>query len=286
MRWRCGLVALAALALGACSSSGPGAGGPTIALLVPDAASGRYVKRLCGACRVAYANAAGDAARQQQQAEDALAQGADVLVLDPVDGAAAAPIVDKAHAAGVPVISYDALVRNARPDYYVAIDDASAARAQARSLLDRLPAGGGIVMLNGAANDGNATTLKVAAHSVLDGSGHRILREYDTPGWSARAARSEIDDAIARLGTNGFAGIYAASGAIGAGATAALRANGIAPAAIAVSTPAPRPTAALARRAAEWAVALARGARPDGANATVDNGTTDVPAFLIAVRPG
>ena len=47
------------------------------------------------------------------QAEAALTKGAEVLVLDPVDGAAAGAIVTQANAADVPVISYDRLIIDA-----------------------------------------------------------------------------------------------------------------------------------------------------------------------------
>ncbi|HET8926387.1 MAG TPA: ABC transporter substrate-binding protein, partial [Microbacterium sp.] len=80
-----------ALPLAACA---PAASSEIIALLLPDAKTARYetfdrpvfearVAEL-GDYRVTYANADGDAAKQQQQAESALASGARVLVLDPV----------------------------------------------------------------------------------------------------------------------------------------------------------------------------------------------------------
>ena len=52
---------------------------------------------------------------QQNQAEAALAGGATVLVLDPVDGATASAIIAKAKARQVPVISYDRLISSTRP---------------------------------------------------------------------------------------------------------------------------------------------------------------------------
>ena len=80
------------------------AGRGKIALLLPESKTTRYealdrplfeakVKELCPDCEVLYSNADQDAAKQQQQAEAALTNGAKVLVLDPVDGAAAASIV-------------------------------------------------------------------------------------------------------------------------------------------------------------------------------------------------
>ena len=103
------LVVIAAIALTSCggddetttSASSPAAGGGgTIALLLPENKTARYetqdrplfeakVKELCPDCEVLYSNANQDATQQQSQAEAALSNGADVLVLDPVDFASA-----------------------------------------------------------------------------------------------------------------------------------------------------------------------------------------------------
>jgi D-xylose transport system substrate-binding protein len=68
------------------------------------------IAELCSDCEVLYHNAQNeDAARQQQQAEAALTEGAAVMVIAPVDGKAAKAIADRAKAKGVPVISYERL---------------------------------------------------------------------------------------------------------------------------------------------------------------------------------
>src|SRR4051812_25885274 len=76
-----------------------------VALLLPENKTARYesqdrplftqkLKQLCPKCKLIYANADQDASKQQSQAEAALTQGAKVLVLDPVDAASAASIVN------------------------------------------------------------------------------------------------------------------------------------------------------------------------------------------------
>ena len=52
---------------------------------------------------------------QNQQAENLLTQGVDVLVVVPHNGEIAASIVESAKAQGVPVIAYDRLIAAARP---------------------------------------------------------------------------------------------------------------------------------------------------------------------------
>ncbi|MCA1815076.1 MAG: substrate-binding domain-containing protein, partial [Acidobacteria bacterium] len=61
----------------------------------------------------------GDDRLQLNQAENMLTQGVDVLIVAPHNGVAAAAIVEAAHKQGVPVVSYDRLIRNADVDLYV-----------------------------------------------------------------------------------------------------------------------------------------------------------------------
>jgi D-xylose transport system substrate-binding protein len=297
-------------------SSSSGGGGKTIALLLPENTTARYessdhplfvknVKALCPDCKVLYSNATQDAAKQQQQAEAALAQGANVLVLDPVDGAAAAAIVNQANAKKVPVVSYDRLLLNSKPDYYVEFDSTSVGKLQGQALVDKLKADkktGNIVMINGDPADNNAKLFKAGAHSVIDKSGFKVGKEYDTPGWTPAKAQTEMDQAISALGKNGFVGVYAANDGTGGGAIASMKGAGI--------DPSTRPTTGqdaelagiqrvlsgeqyltiykpvvpMSKKAAEWAVALAQGKTPTGSNTTEDNGKVKVPTFKIDVQ--
>src|SRR5215471_14063560 len=68
-------------------------------------------------CEVQVAN--GDDALQTKQADNLLTKGVDVLIVAPHNGQIAASIVEAAHKQGVPVISYDRLIRNADVDLYV-----------------------------------------------------------------------------------------------------------------------------------------------------------------------
>src|SRR5258707_6574062 len=64
-------------------------------------------------------SANGDDKTQNQQAENLLTQGVDVLVVIPHNGEVAASIVDSAKRQNVPVIAYDRLIRNSEPDLYI-----------------------------------------------------------------------------------------------------------------------------------------------------------------------
>jgi D-xylose transport system substrate-binding protein len=223
---------------------GGGGGEKKIALLLPETKTTRYeaqdrplfeakVRALCGDCQILYSNADQDAALQQNQADAALTNGAKVMVLDPVDSASAASIVAKAKAQNVPVISYDRLITNADIDYYISFDNVAVGKLQGETLVKKLKddgKSGSIVMINGAPTDNNAKLFKQGAHSVIDASGFKVGKEYDTPDWSPDQAQNEMEQAITALGKSGFVGVYAANDGTGGGAIAAMKGAGIDPA--------------------------------------------------------
>jgi D-xylose transport system substrate-binding protein len=236
-----------ALALTGCAGIMGGDGtadgsGAKIALLLPDAKTARYEtfdrpmfeQRIAelGAYQVLYSNADQDAAKQQQQAESALAAGAQVLVLDPVDSKAAISIVSAANAQGVPVISYDRLIGGGKLAYYVSFDNEKVGRLQATAFVDALRTdgngSGGILMVDGSPTDNNATLFAKGAHSIIDPSGLHVLAEYQTPDWSPDKAQAWVSGQISQYG-NQIKGVYAANDGIAGGAVSALHAANVTP---------------------------------------------------------
>jgi D-xylose transport system substrate-binding protein len=219
-----------------------------VALLLPETKTTRYesadrpdfeakFKDLCPNCEIIYSNANQDANTQLSQAEAALTNGAQVMVLDPVDSAAAAVIADKAKAQGVPVIAYDRLILNSDGvNYYISFDNEKVGQLQAQSLVDKLDQMGiqdpTIVMINGSPTDNNAKLFKEGAHSVFDplvkDGKLTIAKEYDTPDWSPDQAQNEMQQALTALG-NKVDGVYAANDGTASGAIAAMKAAGVDP---------------------------------------------------------
>jgi D-xylose transport system substrate-binding protein len=298
-------------------SGGGGDKGGKIAFLLPESKTARYetqdrplfeknVKALCSSCEVVYSNADQDASKQQQQAEAALTQGVKVMVLDPVDGAAAAAIVSQANSKNVPVISYDRLLLNSKPDYYVEFNSPTVGKLQGQALVDKLKEDGkkgSIIMINGAPTDNNAKLFKEGAHSVIDSSGFKVAKEYDTPDWSPDKAQSEMEQAITAVGKGKFVGVYAANDGTAGGAIAAMKSAGIDPKTVPVTgqdaevagiqrilageqyMTVYKPIPPMAKKAAEWAVMLAQGKKPTDATDKENNGKIDVPTLKIDVTP-
>lgn len=284
----------------------------TIALLLPESKAARYesvdrpsfeqtVARRCPECRVLYANADQDAARQQQQAESALTQGAAVLVLDAVDATAAIGIVQQAAARGVPVIAYDRFIADAPLDYFVGVDGARVGRLQGEALVTALATRrtgpsterDGILVVNGSPTDPNSVRFKAGLSAALAGTPIDVLAEYDTPDWSPDKAQAWVSDQLTQYGARVEA-VYAANDGEAGGAISAMLSAGFDPVAPVTGQDAElaavqriisgtqlmtvyRALSEQGRTAAELAVRVARGQHPV---ATARLG--GVPALLLA----
>lgn len=241
----------AALALSACSSdtsnsSDDGSNKASafkIGLLLPETAVARYegkdkpyfedkLKELCPDCELLYANANSDPAKQQQQANSMLTQQVDVLVVDPMDGVAAASIVNAAKAVDVPVVAYDRLIKSKDLTYVISNDYHKVGVLQGQSLVDKLkadkvdPSAGGILMMNGATTDNNAGNIKAGAMSVLKDSGYKILADIDT--WDPAEAQQWVAGQITKF-RDQIVAVYSANDGNAGGAIAALKAAGVNP---------------------------------------------------------
>ena len=217
----------------------------TVAFLMPDEGSTRYEQhdfpgfkaemgKLCPDCKVVYQNANGVVAQQQQQFNSVMSQGAKVIVLDPVDSAAAASLVHMAQSQGVKVIAYDRPIPSTPANYYVSFDNEDIGRSIARSLVQRLKemgvstSTGGLLEVNGSPVDAAAGLIKKGSHEGIEGSGYKTLAEYDTPDWAPPKAQQWVGGQITRFGSQ-IVGVVAANDGTAGGAIAAFKAAGVNP---------------------------------------------------------
>src|SRR5579883_1760897 len=201
------------------SSSGAngGKGCKKIGVLLPETASSarwdnndrpqleqQIPQQLPGAT-VDYNNAEGNADTQLSQAEADLTKGDCILVVAPVDSVAAAQIVTKAKAQGVPVIAYDRLIQSKDLAYYVSFDNVKVGELQGQYIADHYKqyvttGHNNLVMINGAQTDNNALLFYKGATTVLNPliSSGALKKVYDqyTPGWDNPTAQNEMNGAL------------------------------------------------------------------------------------------
>lgn len=243
MNYRNIFIALATIS-GGISASAQAAESATVAFLMPDQASTRYeqhdfpgfkaeMSKLCAECKVIYQNANASATLQQQQFNSVIAQGAKIIVLDPVDSSAAAALVENAQAQDVKVIAYDRPIPDKPADFYVSFDNEGIGYAISQSLVNHLqesgvPKGAGVLQINGSPTDAAAGLIRDGIHRGLKASGYTTLAEFDTPEWAPPKAQEWAAGQITRFGDK-IKGVVAANDGTGGGAIAAFKAAGVQP---------------------------------------------------------
>jgi D-xylose transport system substrate-binding protein len=244
-------------------------------------------------------SADGDDNVQNQQAENLLTQGVDVLVVIPHNGEVAASIVDSAKRESVPVVSYDRLIRNSEPDLYVSFDNEKVGELQARYLLDRVPKGN-YVLIGGAPTDNNALLFRKGQMNVLNPAISRgdvhVVSDQWARDWLASEALKHMENALTQANNNVVA-VVASNDAVAGGAIQALGEQKLAGKVLVSGQDADlaglqrivagtqsmtvyKAVAQLANRAAEAAVSLARHENI-ATTATVNNGKVDVRSILL-----
>ncbi|HEV8588710.1 MAG TPA: substrate-binding domain-containing protein [Pyrinomonadaceae bacterium] len=173
-------------------------------------------------CDVLVAN--GDDSTQVNQAETFLTQGVDVLIVAPHNGQIAASIVEAAHKQGVPVISYDRLIRNADVDLYVSHQVVKIGQMQAQYALDHAPQGN-YILIGGSPTDNNALLLRDGQMQILKPAKDRgdinIVTDQFAKEWKAEEALRITEDALTKTNNN-IQAIVASNDGTAGGAISAL----------------------------------------------------------------
>src|SRR5215203_2800959 len=245
-------------------------------------------------------NAQNDKSAQQQQAEQAITNGAKILLLVNLDSGSGAAIQANANSQGVKVIDYDRLTLKGQADYYVSFDNVAVGKLQGQGLVDCLNdkkvSNPKIAELNGSPTDNNATLFKQGYDSVLDpmyksGKATKVA-DQSVPDWDNQKALT-IFEQMLQKSNNKIDGVLAANDGLGNAAVSALKARKL------KQIPVTGQDATLqgvqnivngdqcmtvykaikkeADAAAKIAIALAKGEPPQVSD-SINNGKKDVPA--------
>jgi len=218
-----------------------------IAVLLPDTSSSarwenddrRYFEQAFNAAGVKYTivNAEGDARVQQTQAEQAITNGARVLLLVNLDSGSGAAIIAQAREANVKVIDYDRLtVEGPGADLYVSFDNVAVGRLMGQTLepvINKLPGQPKrVVQLNGPPTDNNSMLFRAGYYSVARPHYEKgdwfLVDDQAVPDWNSQQALviyEQILTAAAGQVDATFAGNDNLAGAV----ISALKSQGLAP---------------------------------------------------------
>ncbi|MDI1243205.1 MAG: D-xylose ABC transporter substrate-binding protein [bacterium] len=244
-------------------------------------------------------SADGNDETQINQAQALLLQGIDVLVVIPHNADVAGAIVDAAKKENVPVVSYDRLIRNSAPDLYISFDNEKVGEMQAKYLLDRAPKGN-YILIGGAPTDNNAKMFRAgqmkALQPAIDRGDIKIVADQWAKDWLAEEALKHTENALTQ-NANDVVAVVASNDSTAGGVVQALLQKGLAGKVFVSGQDADlsalqrvvagtqsmtvyKPVSQLATRAAEAAVALAKGEKPP-TDKTVNNGRVDVPFIYL-----
>jgi D-xylose transport system substrate-binding protein len=315
--------ALLALAVpvAACGDDDEGGGGGSgsseksagkVAVLLPDSKSSvrwetvdrPFLKQAFDAAGVEaeIQNAEGDKSTQQQQAEQAITNGAKVLLLVNLDSGSGAAIAANAKSQDVKVIDYDRLTLKGDSDYYVSFDNEKVGQLQGQGLVDCLgdKQNAQVAVLNGSPTDNNATLFKKGYDSVInpkfESGDWKEVADQSVPDWDNQKALTIFEQMLQKA-DNKVDGVLAANDGLGNAAISALKQRKL------PQVPVTGQDATLqgiqnivagdqcmtvykavkkeAEAAAKLATSLAKGETPTGADAKTDNGKRQVPSVLL-----
>jgi putative multiple sugar transport system substrate-binding protein len=157
-----------------------------------------------------------DIPTQSQQIDSMITQGVDALIIAAIDGTALSSQLQAAADAGIPVISYDRLIRDSENvDFYVSFDNFQVGVAQAESLVEGLGEGGpfNVELFAGSLDDNNAHFFFDGAMSVLqplidDGtivvpSNQTDIEQVAILRWQQETAQRRMEDLLTSTYTGG-----------------------------------------------------------------------------------
>jgi inositol transport system substrate-binding protein len=170
--------------------------------------------------RLVINDAQRNAERQVQQAESFIAQKVDAIILNPCEVEASSPAVDKALAAGIPIVNVNSETKSS-PTAFVGSRDEESARIAMEYIAARLNGKGNIVMMHGFMGQAAQIKREQGAREFLARQpGLRLIADQ-TAEWDRAKAMSLMENWIQSYGTN-INAVFAQNDEMGMGALLAL----------------------------------------------------------------
>ena len=112
-------------------------------------------------------NANGVVEEQIKQIEYFIEKKMDVIVVIAIDDLALHDVITKAKKAGIKIIAYDRLVRNANVDLYLSIDNEKVGELMAKAIVDKIGRDGNIIQIKGSPTDYNVQMVQEGFDKVI-----------------------------------------------------------------------------------------------------------------------
>jgi len=217
---------------------------PKIGVILPDSKSSarwetndrKYLKAAFEAAGVEYdiQNAQDDKNAFQTIADQMITGGVNVLMIVNLDSGSGKAVLDKAKAQGVATIDYDRLTLNGSAEYYVSFNNEGVGKLQGEGLVkclaDKKAVNPVVAYLNGSPTDNNATLFKNGYDSILkpkfDSKEYTKGGDEAVPGWVNNTGGTIFEQMLTKAGGK-IDGVLAANDGLGNAAITVLKKNGL-----------------------------------------------------------
>ena len=221
----------------------------------------------------------------------------DCIVVVAIDADALTDTIIDAKDAGIPVICYDRIIRNANADLYISFDNEGVGVRMAEAICGEIGDNSNIVEIMGPESDYNVPQVMSGFDSICEKHGQNVLLKYNCDGWRQELAYNFVNDNIEVISQ--AEAIMCGNDALAGETVHALAENGLAGKIKVVGQDADieacqrivegtqlmtvyKPVESLAKLAAEYAVKLARHASL-GTTMIFNDGTYNIP--YVAIEP-
>ncbi len=242
-------------------------------------------------------SANGEIEEQISQIKYFINKGVDAIVVVPIDADALKDVILKAKKEGIPVMCYDRLIKNANADLYISFDNEKVGDLMGRALYDKLGMNKKIIEVCGPESDNNVEQVASGFEYQSRKNAAQIIGTCHCEGWHSEIAYDYIsaneelvrkadgimcgNDALAGVVIKALSEMRLAGDVLVVGQDADLEACQRVVEGTQEMT-VYKPVENLAKTAAEYAVALAKGEEVKTAT-RYNDGTYDVP--FVKLQP-
>lgn len=138
----------------------------------------------------------GEVEEQISQIEYFIDKGMDVIVVVAIDGEALADVVQRARRAGVEVICYDRIVRNANASLFISFNNEMVGELMAQEIFKEIGEDKNIVKIRGPVSDYNVEMVDTGFTSVMEKYKANEIGTTFCDGWKAEMAYDFVNDNI------------------------------------------------------------------------------------------
>ena len=141
-------------------------------------------------------SANGDVQTQINQIKYFIKSKVDAIVIVTIDSDALTPVIEEAESAGIPVVCYDRIVRNAGCSLYISFNNEAVGMAMGNGICKRIPDGANIVKVMGPKTDYNVDQVMNGFDKACESHNLKVLASCNCDEWKPEIAYDFINTNI------------------------------------------------------------------------------------------